>query len=102
MPQRELQILLDLKDNASKELKGFRGKLRKMQPAFRKMAMAGTASLAAIGAGVTKAVQTFGEFEQIEVAFESMLGSGEKAVNMMKDLQEFSATTPFQFKDIAK
>lgn len=72
MASRELQILLELKDNASKELKGFQGKLKSMKPTFTKMAGIGTAAFAGISTGVFKATQsainakeTFNKFDVV-------------------------------------
>ncbi len=45
--------------------------------------------------------QTRGEFQQLEVAFTTMLGSGEKARAMMNDLVHLAATTPFDLKGVA-
>ena len=47
-------------------------------------------------------VQSAGQMEQYEIAFEVMLGSAEKAKNLLKDLKEFAATTPFEFNEITK
>ena len=54
---RQLDLILNLKDQATKELAGFSGKLESMQPAFQKMALAGTAAFIAIGAGIGKTVK---------------------------------------------
>jgi len=102
MANNELQILLSLKDNASKELKTFQGKLQKMKPTFQKMAAVGTIAFAGITTAIGLAIKKSADFEQIEVAFTSMLGSAEKAKNMIEELAKFSAKTPFQMEDIAK
>ncbi len=47
-------------------------------------------------------VQSAGQMEQYEIAFEVMLGSAEKAKNLLKDLKEFAATTPFEFNEITR
>lgn len=38
--------------------------------------------------------------QQADIAFTTMLGSGEKAAAFMKDLQKFAASTPFEFPDL--
>ena len=43
-----------------------------------------------------------GDFEQATVAFETMLGSAEKAKTLLKDVQEFAAKTPFQFVELVE
>lgn len=39
-------------------------------------------------------------FEQTEVAFRKMLGSGEKAKKFLDDLKNFAAATPFEFSEL--
>lgn len=41
-----------------------------------------------------------GEFEQTEVAFETMLGSAEKAKTVLNDLFQFAAKTPFEIRGV--
>lgn len=38
--------------------------------------------------------------EQSKISFETMLGGAEKADKMLKDLYDFAAKTPFEFKDL--
>lgn len=42
-----------------------------------------------------------GEFQQLEIAFSTMLGSEEKATDLMKQLTHLAATTPFDMKGVA-
>ena len=64
-------------------------------------------ALAALGVGfslqqiVTQVARTRGEFQQLEVAFETMLGSEVKAATLMNQLTETAAHTPFDLKGIA-
>lgn len=41
-----------------------------------------------------------GEFQQFEIAFETMLGNGQKAKGMISDLANLAATTPFDMKGV--
>jgi len=59
----------------------------------RKMSMFVTAPLAILG-GI--ALKTAADFEKQQVAFETMLGSAEKAKVLLKDIIDFSAKTPFK------
>lgn len=62
---------------------------------------------AAFGAGFTakeliqNIVQVRGEFQQLEVAFTTMLGSQEKAASLMSQLTETAAKTPFDLQGVA-
>lgn len=64
-------------------------------------------SIAAIGLGFSaqelgrQIVQVRGEFQQLEVAFKTMLGSEEKAMDLMSQMVETAATTPFDLQSVA-
>lgn len=64
-------------------------------------AVATYASFAAGSNFVGQIVQIRGEFQQLEVAFTTMLGSKEKADKLMAEVTQFAATTPFELKDVA-
>lgn len=67
---------------------------------FAKVGLAATAAgIAAVG---TAAVTTAGKFEQWNVAFETMLGSGEAAQKLMDELSETARKTPFLLTDIVQ
>ena len=71
--------------------------------------MFGKLSKAAAGLGVAFSAQQFisqmasvrGEFQQLEVAFETMLGSTEKASALMAQITRTAAVTPFGLQDVA-
>jgi len=48
------------------------------------------------------ALKQAADLETLGVAFESMLGSASKAKDLMKDLTNFTATTPFQLAGVGK
>lgn len=66
-----------------------------------------TKAAAAFGAGFTakelisNIAQVRGEFQQLEVAFKTMLGSEEKANALMQQLVKTAATTPFDLQGVA-
>ena len=66
-----------------------------------------TKAAAAFGAGFTakeliqNIIQVRGEFQQLEVAFTTMLGSSEKANVLMAQLTETAAKTPFDLQGVA-
>lgn len=61
------------------------------------LAMAGIGGTAAIGGMLSLAAQ----IEQTEVQFKTLLGSAEAAKQMIADLQQFAASTPFQVEGLA-
>lgn len=60
--------------------------------------VASVATLKELGAQV---LNVRGEFQQLEIAFGTMLGSGEKANKLMTQLTQTAAKTPFDLKGIA-
>lgn len=51
---------------------------------------------------VSKISTVRGEFQQLEVAFKTMLGSAEQADALMRQLTRTAATTPFGLEDVAQ
>jgi uncharacterized protein YoxC len=64
-------------------------------------AIAGYASFAAGTNFVRDIISVRGEFQQLEVAFKTMLGSKEKADKLLAEVTEFAATTPFELTEVA-
>ena len=66
-----------------------------------------TKAAAAFGAGfaakelISNIAQVRGEFQQVEVAFKTMLGSEEKANALMQQLVKTAAATPFDLQGVA-
>ncbi|HNP80121.1 MAG TPA: tape measure protein [Nitrospira sp.] len=54
-----------------------------------------------IGLG-KEAVMLADNLHKSEIAFGVMLGSGEKARELLRDLQQFAATTPFEFPELVR
>jgi tape measure domain-containing protein len=61
----------------------------------------GTVGLAAISTGVGLLVRQFSKIEDAQAAFTPLLGSAERARDMVQALNETAATTPFQFEQLA-
>jgi len=53
-----------------------------------------------ITAGLGIFLRQAGKFEQAEIAFETMLGSAERAATLLKDITQFARKTPFQLPDL--
>lgn len=64
-------------------------------------AVAGGAALGGLAAAVGVTGVNFNDLkQQADIAFTTMLGSGEKAKAFLDDLQDFAAKTPFEFPDL--
>lgn len=70
---------------------------------FKKIGAAAATMFAAVQMKdfVVQVANVRGEFQKLEIAFKTMLGSEEKAVALMDQLVKTAATTPFGMSDIA-
>lgn len=59
------------------------------------IAAAGLGALTAFG------LQSAASLEQVQIQFNALTGSAEQGQKVFKDLQQFAATTPFEFPDVA-
>lgn len=100
--ERELQLVVELKDNASRKLGGLRGKLGKIGGVVTTVASGMLAAGAAIGTAGGFAVREASNFEKLEKKFKVLLGSTELAKQRMKELEQFTLSTPFQTAEVAK
>lgn len=98
--KRKLQ---EVDASVSKTTKAIEASGQSVESYFRKM----TAGAAALAAGfsarelVSNIVRTRGEMQQLEVAFTTMLQSGERASALLADAVEFAAKTPFDLQGVA-
>ena len=109
-------IKFDITGDNSSVLKAFRGVQDGVSQTARVVEQQGqsienvfnriksVASIAFAGFTAKEIISTLGtvrgEFQQFEIAFETMLGSGQKAKGMISDLANLAATTPFDMKGV--
>ena len=72
---------------------------KKMVSAGRKLTMFATLPIIAVGAAALKAAA---DFEKQTIAFEVMMGNAEDAHKLLKEIEQFAATTPFQLPGITE
>lgn len=89
--------LAGLTKTAERESSAIDGLVRKTSTAI-----AGYATFITSTNFIGDIVRVRGEFQQLEVAFGTMLGSKEKADKLMQQVADFAATTPFELQDVAK
>lgn len=92
MVVRSLLTLLGFKGD-DKNLKKYGNALKGVLNVV-KLTVGATLALAAA------ATKMAGDMEQVEIAFETMLGSAEKAEELIKDITDFAAKTPFELKGL--
>lgn len=98
-----MRKLQEVERGVSQTSKSIESSGQSIESFFRRM----TSGAAALAAGfsarelVSNIVQTRGEMQQLEVAFTTMLQSGEKAASLLADAVDFSAKTPFDLQGVA-
>lgn len=80
-------------DESTSKIGGAFGKLDNL--------MAGYLSLSALSSFTKKLVSVRGDMQQLEIAFSTMLGSAEKADEMISQLTDTAARTPFDMSGLA-
>lgn len=109
-------IKFDITGDNSSVLKAFRGVQDGVSQTARVVEQQGqsienvfnriksVASVAFAGFTAKEIISTLGtvrgDFQQFEIAFETMLGSGQKAKGMISDLANLAASTPFDMKGV--
>lgn len=109
-------IKFDITGDNSSVLKAFRGVQDGVSQTARVVEQQGqsienvfnriksVASVAFAGFTAKEIISTLGtvrgEFQQFEIAFETMLGNGQKSKGMISDLANLAATTPFDMKGV--
>lgn len=61
----------------------------------------GAAATAGLGALTVMGLKSSATLEQVQISFNSLLGSAEEGQKVFKSLQQFAAVTPFEFPDVA-
>ena len=95
--QRKVKDLKQNVANANKELENTERISNRLSRSVGKLA--GAFAIKEVVANVTK---VRGQFQQLEVAFTTMLQSAEKADALMQQLTKTAATTPFGLEDVAQ
>lgn len=98
-----LKKLKELQKVAKQSTSSVVSDAERMDSAFNsvKGSIAELAGAAALGGFINKVIQVRGEVQQLEVAFETMLGSKAKADALMADVINLAAKTPFGLQDVS-
>lgn len=103
MPQANIKAVITAEDRASSVISGFGGSVGKMASAVAigQLAVQGLNSVMDKFAQAGRfAIESAGDFEQNRIAFETMLGSADKARAMLKEVSDFAAKTPFELPEV--
>ena len=100
------QLQRDIAD-INKQLKNLTGDVEKagkgIDSTFRNLGglLAGYFTFNFAGNMVKQIAQVRGEFQQLEVAFETMLGNKERSDALMAEVVQLASTTPFELQEVA-
>ena len=97
---RQLNLILKLRDDASKTLQDFNVKIKKMKPAFKKMAIAGTAAFGAISLVTKGAIDQAAKAEGSYNKFNTVFADG--ADDMLKFVKELREKMPSATSEIVR
>lgn len=93
---KELDALSKKASQTSREMMGAKDSASSLNDILVKIG--GTAALTGL---VSEVVRVRGEFQQLEIAFTTLLGSKEKAESLMAQMVETAAKTPFDLQGVA-
>ena len=95
MADATAKIVIEAKDNASGVLNNVKGSSNQLTDSFKKVGLGMTAMGVAGAVAIKGFAQSFGEMEQVQVAFSVMMGSAEAGQKKLEELWAFAKKTPF-------
>ncbi len=104
MPARNVEYIISLRDRISRKLKVVERHTRSVDRSMLSLrsTVATVFTGFAAAAVIRDIIKVGSNFEQLQISFETMLGSAEKATQLIKDLTQFAIKTPFELKDVSK
>jgi len=108
--QKALNDLAKAADDAEKKTEGLGDNTNKQTPKMKSFAeVLGSMGKTMAGLGFVKTmadftlsnIQAAAAMEQTSVAFTTLLGSAQRAKDLLSEMQTFAASTPFEFTDVA-
>ena len=90
-------------DGVAKQVQSVSDRMRKMGDGLKNVGGKLTAgiTLPVLGIGGA-ALKAAADYEQLQVALKVMLGDADKANTLLKEMEQFSSSTPFEFPQIAE
>jgi len=111
---KQVKVIVKLVDNLTgglgkmqSRLHGFATKgaavVSKLTKSFVRLAKVGIAGAAAgFAAIISKSVQTAASYQALQTRLEAVLGAGQNAEKVFKEIRKFAASTPLQLEDLIK
>lgn len=96
---KELQILINAKDNTASTFKGLNGRLDEAKKASDTFALALTGAVSAVS---LFGLKTAADFETTEIGLKTLLGTAEEARSTMNKIKDEAKRTPFELPGLSK
>lgn len=102
MATANIKAVITAEDRASSVLKGFSSQVDSVGNSIAGTAKKGVSLFTAAAVAATGfAVKSAAGFEQTRIGLENMLGSADKAKDVLAQVSKFAAETPFEFPELA-
>jgi len=102
MATANIKAVITAEDRASGVLKGFSDRVESMGASVVNVAKKGAVAMTAAATAATGfAIKSAADFEQTRIGLENMLGSADKARDVLSQVSKFAADTPFEFPELA-
>lgn len=102
MGSNEIQLVVTAKDEASKKIQGISKSVSGLSSAFSLIGKSVAIAGGAVATAGAFAMKSASDFEQSAMAFESLLGSAEKAKVLLKSVSDFAKETPFELPEVVE
>jgi len=106
MPSEKVSIVITAVDKTKAVLASTERNMGKLRGKINEHGASIKFATAAMAGGVAligqRALKAAGDFEQTTVAFRTMLGNAEQANDLLQDLAQFAAKTPFQLTEVER
>lgn len=105
--EKKLQIVIDAQNRTqagfnsiNKSLEEVSGNYQKLTSRMKTAGVVGTAAFAGLSLAAKGIVKAGADFEQTQIAFETMLGSAEQGKKTLAELAAFASRTPFELPQL--
>lgn len=104
MAVRNVEYIIGLRDKFSSKMGNIQARTQALDGTMLRLRSTIGTLFTAFAAQrvISDIIKVGSNFEQLQISFETMLGSAEKATKLIKDLTKFAIETPFELKDVSQ
>lgn len=103
MAVRNVEYIIGLRDKFSGKMGNIQARTQALDSTMLRLRSTVGTLFAAFAAQrvISDIIKVGSNFEQLQISFETMLGSAEKAKVLLEEITQFAIQTPFELKDVA-